>query len=531
MPYRTPSKRTDPTIDEVEDFLYELGTATHDPDLGERVLLAGIDVTISKVVATGRNNPMLLELEFDHPGNSTYINKLKQFVWKELKQYFHMPYNDIMVKSNSDKKMYKGLPFGYKSDGTYTILKFEVIRDKETPKGGTPADIQEEGTTYVLNAALDENVTFSTDDKKKKVFIKRGGTTKPIQQDKLYKKLEKLFGPYKKRIEDWLWTYYQQNKTFMNEYGKFQWDTFVYGDKDFVTFFENHMDEMNRESGQKAGNYTTWNPADIFAVKGMTKVRNLLDQQLKKGSLIEMNSILINLMESNELMGISLKMIKDKQDAHIKLHNVETSSALKALGTVHKIEEYNMKDIEFRYNNIWEGTTSYVPTQVKIGPGNKYEINIRKSGSNISFNTQIKGAPAQAGQTPIDMVVEILTPIKLPNNKSFSKSHNDYPQNFEELRDKGLEYQKMYNVISKGKTTQSYEDFEFYMEGVYKKDKQVAVVKLMLLTFWYAALLKFSDENTNVKPYKKSAEFWTDLLYTGMKIKPGREFAPHAKIS
>ena len=129
------------------------------------------------------------------------------------------------------------------------------------------------------------------------------------------------------------------------------------------------------------------------------------------------------------------------------------------------------------------------------------------------------------------MVEEWLRTIKLPDNKYFSKSHTDYPQDIDSLKEEGLKYQEMYNLITKGKKAPSYEDFEFDMEGVFKRDKQVAVVKLMLLTFWYVTLLKFSKEDTNVKPYKKSAEFWTDLLYTGMKIKPGREFAPHAKIS
>ena len=521
MPYRTPSKRTDPIIDEVEDFLYELGTVTYDKEKGERVTIEGIEIDIAKVTRTG-SAPMRLELHFDHPGAARYINKLKQTVWKELKQYYNMPYNDVMVKG------YKALPFGYKSAGTYTILNFVVTQTKEVAKGAVPAPIQEEGTTIILNAALHDNVSFTTDDTKKNVFA----DGKPIREHKVYKALEKLFGnPYKHRIEDWLWTYYQQNKVFMNEYGKFLWDPFEFGDKDFVTFFEKHMKEMNRESGQKAGDYTTWNPSDIWAVKGMTTVRNALNQQLKKGTLVEMNNILINFMESNELMGISLKMVKSKSDAHVKLHNVEKSDILKDLKSFSKIEEYGMRDINFRYNNIWEGTTSYVPTQVTIGPGNKYEVNIRKAGNNIGFNTQIKGAPAQAGQTPTWMVEEWLNAIKLPDGKSFSKSHTDYPQDIDSLRKEALKYQEMYNLITKGKKAPSYEDFEFYMEGVYKKEKQVAVVKLMLLTFWYSTILKFSSENTNVKPYKKSAEFWTDLLYTGMKIKPGREFAPHAKIS
>ena len=518
MPYLPESKRLKPDIHAIEDFLYEM---SEEPPQGEKITLTGIEVEMNKVVRTGKQ-PVRLELHFDHPGNSTYINNLKKKVWKELKQYYYIKYQDKIINS------YKALPFGYTTDGTYGYVVLVVHQVKEAAKGAVPAPIQEEGTTIILNAALDENVIFTTDDKKQNVFA----NGKPIKQHKIYKKLEKLFSiKYKHRIDKWLWTYYQQNKVFLKEYGQHQWDTFVYGDRDFVTFFQDHMNEMKRESGQDAGDYTTWNPSDIWAVKGMDNVRKSLTQQLKRGSLIEMNNILINLMVSNELMGISLKMVKDKKDANVKLHNVESSPILKGLKSFAKIEEYTMKDINFRYDNIWQGTASYVPTQVTIGPGNKYEVNIRKAGNNIGFNTQIKGAPAQAGQTPTWMVEEWLNTIKLPDNKSFSRSHTNYPQDFDALKAETLKYQEMYNSITKGKSAPSYEDFEFYMEGVYKNDKQVAVVKLILLTFWYVTLLKFSNENTNVRPYRKSAEFWTDLLYTGMKIKPGREFAPHAKIS
>ncbi len=506
MPYLPESKRIKPTIDAVEDFIYELGVPSGD---GEKVTIEGIEVELNKVVATGRNNPMRLEMTFDHPGASRYINKLKQTVWKELKQYYDMPFNDIMVKG------YKALPFGYNADGTYTILSFNVIRRKEAAKGAVPADIQEEGTTVILNAALHDNVTFSVNPQRQ-VFA----NNKSIKEHKVYKALVKLFGnPYKHRIDDWLWTYYQQNKVFMNEYGKLKWDPFEFGDRDFVTFFEDHMDKMKRESGIKAGNYTTWNPSDIWAVKGATNVKKELNAALKRGTLIEMNNKLINLMESNKLMGISLKMVAAGQDAHLHLHNVETSSILRDLTSFSQIEEYDMSDIHFKYDNIWQGDAAYVPTKVKIGLGDKYEINIQKSGNNISFNTQIKGAPAQAGQTPIDMVVDIL------KGSGFSKNHNDYPQTPEKLIEESEKYKEMYEFITKGQKAPTYNKFQLYWDGVYKKSKQTAVVKLMLIYFWYAALTNYSSKTV------KSAEFWTDLLYTGMKIKPGREFAPHAKIS
>ena len=111
------------------------------------------------------------------------------------------------------------------------------------------------------------------------------------------------------------------------------------------------------------------------------------------------------------------------------------------------------------YNNIWQGDAAYVPTKVQIGPGDKYEINIQKSGNNISFNTQIKGAPAQAGQTPIDMVVDLL------KGSGFSKNHNDYPQTPEALIEQGEKYKKMYEFITKrkeGKGAFPWNQFELY---------------------------------------------------------------------
>ena len=500
MPYVTPSKRTDPTIDEVEDFLYELGPV----DKEDKITVEGIQFEIVKTTRTG-SAPMKLELMFEHPGAMRYINKFKSTIWKELKQYFNIPYPDAIVDG------YKALPFGFRSAGTYSILSLKVEHTGVAAKGAVPAPIQEEGTTIVLNRALHNNVVFHNQES--------------ILADKETKKqLEKLFGQkYEQRLKDWTWTYFQQNSVWLKEYGKSKWDPFVYGDKDFVKFFQSHMKNLRRDHDPKvpAGDYTTWNPADIWAVKSMSTVKQKIDAALKPKPqhLVELNNLLINLMEDKELIGISLKMVKKGADAHMKLHNVETSSVLKELDSFAKIEEYDMGDIHFRYNKIWEGDTSYVPTQVKIGPGDKYEINIRKSGNNISFNTQIKGAAAQGGQTPVDMVVKML------KGKEFNKNHNTYPQTPEKLVEESDRFEKMYKVVTKGQKAPTWNEFQLHWDSVYKKSKQTAIIKLMQLAFWHDALTNYSKNTT------ASAEFWTDLLYTGMKIKPGREFAPHAKIS
>ena len=63
------------------------------------------------------------------------------------------------------------------------------------------------------------------------------------------------------------------------------------------------------------------------------------------------------------------------------------------------------------------------------------------------------------------------------------------------------------------------------MNVLYVEDVRDAKVMLMQLTFWYDAITKFGKDN------KKSAEFWTDMLYFGMKVTMKGQFAPHAKIS
>ena len=478
------------TLQNVEDFLYELGPVSND----DKITFRGIEFEVLK----GRTG---IELSFEHPGAMRYINTFKQGVWKELKGNFS-------GWVDKEKGGYAALGF---SGG---LLSLDIEFTDTVAKGAVPAPIQEEGTTVILNRALYDNVQFNS--------------AESILDDKeTNKRLKKLFGKkYELRLQDWSWTYYQQNAAWLKEYGKSGWEPFVYGDKAFVKFFQGHMKNLRRDHDPKvpAGDYTTWNPADIWAVKNMSKVKKQIDDALrpKPQHLIELNNLLLNLMEDEELIGISLKMVKKGADAHVKLHNVETSSVLRNLRTFAKIEEYDMGDIHFKYDNIWQGDASYVPTKVKIGPGDKYEINIRKQGNNISFNTQIKGAAAQGGQTPVDMVVKML------KGKEFNKNHTSYPQTPEKLVEESKKYERMYKLVTKGQNAPTYNEFQLYLDGFYNKStkgKQTAIVKLMMLSFWYDALTNYSANNV------KSAEFWTDLLYTGMKIKPGREFAPHAKIS
>ena len=395
----------------------------------------------------------------------------------------------------------------------------EIRFEKTQPGGGgvIPTDIQERGATIVLSGALAS---------KGKIFK----SDRDIREDKpTWDKLKKCFSGWEHRLDGWLWTYYQQNEQFFKVYSKSEWEEFKFGSQDFVQFFKDHMSHLNRDfknpdGTEPAGKYETWNPSDIWAVKKsrMGKIKEEIKKAIPDPShLLELNNVLVKYMEDHELVGISLKKVNHPRQAEIHLHNVEGSAKLKKIvGVFSKIERYDMSDISFEPDNIL--AINSVTTYIRLGPGNKFSISITRSGNNTSFTAQIKRTPdAQGGQTPIGQV------LKLLKGNEFSKSERDYPQTAKDFVSNGntTKYKKYYKLVSKhaknSTNVMSWDDWQKEVVLLYAKDDRDAKVTLMQLTFWYSALSNHLND----------PEFWTDMLYYGMKITSKGEFAPHAKIS
>ena len=395
----------------------------------------------------------------------------------------------------------------------------EIRFEKTQPGGGgvIPTDIQEEGATIVLTHALkSKGSKFNSD--------------RDIRNDKkTWEDLTKCFQGWEHRLDGWLWTYYQQNKRFFDVYSQGSWEEFKFGSQDFVQFFKDHMDHLNRDfknpdGTEPAGKYETWNPADIWAVK---KGRmNAIKDEIKKAipdpsHLLELNSILVNYMENHELVGISLKKVNAPREAEIHLHNVEGSKKLKKIvGVFSKLELYDMSDISFEPDNILK--LSSVTTYIRLGPNSKFTISITRSGQNTSFTAQIKRTPdAQGGQTPIGQVVKLL------KGNEFDRSHGNYPKDAKTfmLTANQNKYKKYFALVSKHAKDKSkilkWDEWIEALNLLYSTDVRDAKVTLMQLSFWYSALAH----------HIKDPEFWTDMLYYGMKITSKGEFAPHAKIS
>tara|TARA_Y100000004_G_scaffold3666_1_gene4351 strand:+ start:199 stop:1671 length:1473 start_codon:yes stop_codon:yes gene_type:complete len=481
------------TLSSVEDFLYELG-----PVKGDTITFKGIQFEVSKFE---RKRPPTLEISFEYPGSKSALNSFKSAIFKAVRGHFGTV--DVQTKKYGSYEALYIL-----SDKAFLYLEPQNISGKGT--GTVPANIHEKGTAIVFTRALSSKKPFKSEDDLK-------------NDAKMQTELKKIFGTkYGHRLSDWLHSFYEQQRAALIEYSGPQWEEFVYGNGSFVDFFEKHMDKLHRdlEPEVKVGRYEKWNPSDIWAVKRgkMEEIKTMLKKEIGKQTvLVELNAILVNLMEDNDLVGISLKKIDAKSSGNIKLYNVDTSDKLKALKSYAHIELYDMNDISFEPDNIL--ILKSVTTYIRIGPGGKYFIDVTRSGKNLSFNSQIRGTAAQGGQAPIDLVVKML------NGNTFNKNNSAYPQDVDSFEKEVGDYKKMYKVVSKYASSNSQKmNIDSWIDGVknlYKKDSRNAIVTLMQLSFWHDALMN----------HAKNPEFWTDLLYYGMKVTSKGMFAPHAKIS
>jgi len=404
---------------------------------------------------------------------------------------------------------------GVKTAGDKIRVVLRSSADGKMKKGVIPTTIQEEGSTIIFNQVLDGNKDFKDEES-------------ILADDDTRKLLETCFkqkGGWISRLEDWTWTYWQQQSELFKKYQNPDWSPFVYGreNKDFVTFFTELIKEV-KDNGVKVGRYETWNPSDVWAAYKIDTVKEKIEEAMEEGKTLgELNGTLIRLFKEEKLVGISLKKVLYGQDANLKLVNIDTSTM--RLG---EVDGYGMPQIKLQIGNIFG--TETVTTYIKFGNDNAFAINInspsKSKGSNLTFNTHIKKTPAaQGGQAPLAEVQKLLHANG--SRATFTNNWQDFPLECDNKQktgfwDKTDEWEKKYNVVStfyQGPSP-TYEKWKEFITKLYADGKTfIAVSKLMHLSFFYDAIDNFG----------RNPEFWTDLLYAGMKV--GKRYAPHAKIS
>ena len=412
--------------------------------------------------------------------------------------------------------------FGTYRGGKAITHRVNFIIKKISKK--TPPRIFEKGTTVVFNRAL----------KRKKPF--KSGTD--ILNDPETKKLlDNVFKGYEGEITKWSHTFYEQQKEFLNEFGKSEWSPFEYGNKqDFVKFFSDQIrrvgrtltkdDEGNVMVIEPVGRYEVWNPSDVWAAYKLPEVQKDIKKSLspETKSLAKLNSMLVEMFEDRRLVGISLKLIGKGKEAKLVYRNDKPENM-----RIANIETLDFKDIEFDIDNIWKPGVA----TVYVNYGKYFKVNLTRNDSGITFASQINRTAAQGGNTPVDMVQKLLKTNVTSN--TYSKNINDYPKSFDEFAEKAEEYEKLYDTVKPyfsgappfggtGKSFVSTIQEEFGGKTKSGKKGVNGTAKLMLLTFFGNAF-KITNKD-------KKKEFWTDILYMGMKVggKGKGEFAPHVKI-
>ena len=395
--------------------------------------------------------------------------------------------------------------------GTKVTVNFKEKKDPQESRKQTPTKIQEKGTTDVFNRVLDEDKQYKSIEDMRK-------------DGKLMSKLRETFTKtHADKIDDWMNTYWnQQDLFFMQKYAPSKWSTFEYHKQDFVHFFSKFIKTVKTNEGKPVGDYTTWNPSDIWAVYDKGEVNKAIDKAFANDvgdpKLSTLNNLLIRLMADSQLVGISLKKIEGT-GAHIEEMNISPKTMKLA-----EVIELKMKDIDLQVDNIVQ--QDKVTTYIKFAGTHTMNINLgdKKKPGNLSFNTQVKGTAAQGGQAPVAQVVKLLH--GKGSSKEFVNDHGKYPKNADLFWDGAKDWQKKYEFV-KTKTNSSswpsWEDFNKYLTIFYKDKKpQLAMTKLMQIDFYYDAIKNYSSA-------QEYADFWIKLLHLGMKV--GDRFAPHAKIS
>ena len=363
----------------------------------------------------------------------------------------------------------------YEKMGLQIPINLEFKDDK--PKTAT-TEQQELGSAYIFTQALVKNKKY----KLPKGVSDSKNLTAP-QLNEIFEsdlpELKKIFGiPENQTFEyyDWLNAFYFQQKVLLEKYGS----------PKFSRFDRNggFMDYISKLVKIKFGisKKDTWDPADVWAVDGSQsdiekKINNelkeiedysfmkktyannpvMLENKLRIG-IIKLNSVLIDLLDAEKVVGISLKL-SDK-GAHIEEINLVKVEELREsnkglIDTVTDGFEVNPRNDFTCKFEIPQGKETFtqdvrvVANDKKNGGIFDFQIKANSSesttGSNLKFEVTIKGmSKARGGKVPVDALQKLIDGIQ---KNAFQNEFSKFPRNVGEFNDKISTYKTMFQKL------------------------------------------------------------------------------------
>ena len=438
--------------------------------------------------------------------------------------------------------------------------------------------MQERGAAYIFEQSLVKNVDYDKKIKAAMVKLKTNSvvlTKKVLPEDVLLEtfkddlqKLRELFEvkgnsgfPY----IDWLNSFYFSQKVLLAKYSS---STFQRFERD-----GGFMDYITKLIKDKFGisQKDTWNPADVWAVKGTQQaVEKYIDDKMKKimdykessqkfegaqldnyirAGTLYLNSILIDLLTGRDpkVVGISLKLtdsgahIEEVNFDKVKENIKENKALIDTIADPFIVDPKNdfICNFEITSGKASKGTFTQ---DVKVSAedadtGDRYNFQIKANssesttGSNLKFELTIQGkGAARGGKVPVELVVSLVNKIQ---RGAFENDYKKYPRTSKEflakLTSADKNYKKIFekvkdNVKDIGVT---YAEFTTNVTAAFNMGGAIATnatCKLMGLEFLYFLLTIKENQMRGMV---------TDMAYLAQKknIRAYDTFGPFIKIS
>ena len=339
--------------------------------------------------------------------------------------------------------------------------------------------------------------------------IENNGYTNQGAFMKLYRNDLKTI--YPAMNEEWESTFFQQQLTTYREVGNTRYGHYS-RDGGF-------MDYITSICKQKYGiaKKDTWNPADIWLVSDLNKVKNTLKEKVLDDvtSLEEFNAILRDMFHERRIVGISLKKMSGRTAKWepVNLENMD----------IFDDREYNFKLSDIDINLKTKGNGEFVNSDTKIvvaGKKGKIKFQIRQNSAGFN-NLKIEGTDlgatsARLGKVPLDMARKIFTDEGLTwdnNNKNYPTSEQEFMNDYNRFLYK-FNKVKQYTGITENQ-------FQKNVVSVFNTSRpDYAHSKLMQLHLVCEIVSITNDE--------KRDDLLTTLTYLAQK--KGKIFGPFGKL-
>ena len=225
--------------------------------------------------------------------------------------------------------------------------------------------------------------------------IENNGYRDQKQFFKLYR--QDLLKEYPEMDEEWENGIFQQQLTTQREVGNTQYRHYS-RDGGFMDYISERCSRLYGIAKKD-----TWNPADIWLVSDLEKVKRELDRKILDDvtSLAEFNGILRQMFHDRKVVGISLKKISGRV-AKWELVNLENSDVFDG-----DMYTFSWKSAE---NKLSVQGNNFTVTDSKINIGSssqeiKFQIRQNSSGfNNLKIEgTDIGASAARLGKVPLEM--------------------------------------------------------------------------------------------------------------------------------